>query len=163
MDSTSAFAVANFIIENGHREGVPVTHLKLQKLVYFCYAWFAGNYGKELFPEDIEAWQYGPVVRELYNEFRRCGSGPITTPATSVDWGTRMFVAPQVTPELAAELKPIWDAYKNKSSAWLVEATHLDEEPWGQVVQQYGSSQKRKIPFELIRKVYADRVAKIPD
>jgi orf24 len=56
--------------------------LKLQKGLYFLYAYYAAMYGtkherneeseidyelpKELFPAKFEAWTYGPVIRSVY-------------------------------------------------------------------------------------------------
>lgn len=161
MAKTSAFAVANLLLSKARDEGIPITHLKLQKLVYFCYAWFAGNEREELFGEDIEAWQYGPVVRELYLEFRRCGSAPIDRLISAHDWTTGHSTEPLPEPELADELAAVWDAYKNKTAGWLVEASHTRDEPWAFVARQFGPNSRRRIPFDLVRNIYADRVSKI--
>lgn len=42
--------------------------MKLQKLVYYSYAWHLVWEERQLFSEDIEAWANGPVVRALYRE-----------------------------------------------------------------------------------------------
>lgn len=48
-----------------------VDHLKLQKLVYMSFGFYAGkNEGKYLFPNAIQAWQYGPVIPDLYEIIR---------------------------------------------------------------------------------------------
>ena len=43
-----------------------MTTWKLQKLVYYCQAWSLVWDENVLFPEEIEAWANGPVVREVY-------------------------------------------------------------------------------------------------
>jgi uncharacterized phage-associated protein len=43
---------------------------RLQKLVYYCQAWHLVWEGDALFPQQIEAWSGGPVVRELYEQHR---------------------------------------------------------------------------------------------
>lgn len=56
-----------------------ITLIKMQKALYFCFAYWAGfvNKGKmdnqisqdqndRLFADDFEAWAYGPVVPEVY-------------------------------------------------------------------------------------------------
>lgn len=161
MAVTSALAVANFILDKAKEERLPIRQLKLQKLIYFCYAWYAGNKGEELFSEDIEAWQFGPVVREVYLEFKGAGSTPITQKATELDWDTFEYIEPCVSNDVAEELQSVWDKYKAKSDAWLVEATHSATEPWGILVETYGKADKRQIPFELIKSVYAKKVEKI--
>ena len=59
-----------------------ISPLKLQKALYFCFAYWGGfarlmktnknevekEYNEILFPNTIEAWVYGPVVPDVYNE-----------------------------------------------------------------------------------------------
>lgn len=47
-----------FASENNHQ----ITHLKLQKLLYFLYGEYLARTGKLLIEEHFEAWQYGPVI-----------------------------------------------------------------------------------------------------
>ncbi|WP_322752321.1 Panacea domain-containing protein [Frankia sp. Cas3] len=49
----------------------PMSPMKLQKLVYYAQAWHLVRYGHPLFPDGIEAWRQGPVVRHLYDQHRR--------------------------------------------------------------------------------------------
>ena len=48
-----------------------MTTWKLQKLVYYSQAWSLVWDDDALFPEKIEAWANGPVVRKLYDAHRR--------------------------------------------------------------------------------------------
>src|SRR5260370_5643120 len=52
------------------KKRTPITAMKLQKLIYSCQAWSLVWDEEPLFPEDIEAWANGPVVRELYERHR---------------------------------------------------------------------------------------------
>ncbi len=63
---TTVFDVANYIIS---RRG-PMSAMKLQKLCYYAQAWSLTWTERELFPEEIEAWANGPVVRSLYAAHR---------------------------------------------------------------------------------------------
>jgi uncharacterized phage-associated protein len=49
----------------------PMTAKKLEKLVYYAQAWHLAWHQRPLFPETIEAWAQGPVVRHLYDQHRR--------------------------------------------------------------------------------------------
>ena len=42
-----------------------MTAKKLEKLVYYAQAWHLARHQRPLFPETIEAWAQGPVVRHL--------------------------------------------------------------------------------------------------
>ena len=80
----SVIDVANYILEisrNNSEDGEYelISHMKLQKLIYFCQGFFLVLYGEPLFPETIEAWTHGPVCPRLYHILKNYGSSPITT------------------------------------------------------------------------------------
>jgi uncharacterized phage-associated protein len=61
--------VAKYIIKS-----LPIDNLKLQKLLYYSQATHLVLYDRApLFPEPIEAWDYGPVVPPVYREYKPCG------------------------------------------------------------------------------------------
>ena len=62
----SVFDVAACILQ---QQGA-MTTWKLQKLVYYSQGWSLVWDDDALFPEEIEAWANGPVVRELYDAHR---------------------------------------------------------------------------------------------
>lgn len=79
----SAKAVANTIIELALQQGIhDVSPMKLQKLLFYVQSWYLRLYNQKLFNDPIERWDYGPVVRDVYNEFRTFGYSPITKCAT---------------------------------------------------------------------------------
>ena len=54
--------VAKFFIglandQANNNQGDMMTHLRLQKLLYFAQGWNLARYGKPLFDDEIEAWQ----------------------------------------------------------------------------------------------------------
>lgn len=66
---TSAREVAKYIIGS-----LPVDNLKLQKLLYYSQAVYLVLHDKiPLFPDPIEAWDYGPVVPPVYREYSPYG------------------------------------------------------------------------------------------
>ncbi|GDX36114.1 hypothetical protein LBMAG18_06250 [Alphaproteobacteria bacterium] len=70
----TTFACVNFIIDRLTRSGVrDLTNLKLQKLLYFAYGLHLALFDKKLFNDEFEAWQYGPVLRSVYKEFKNFG------------------------------------------------------------------------------------------
>lgn len=72
--------LAEYIISLGddnRRSSRAVTHLKLQKLIYFINAFTAAKYGRTLIYENFEAWDWGPVCQELYNAYVDAGGRPL--------------------------------------------------------------------------------------
>lgn len=49
---------------------ISCTHLKLEKLVYLCYAEYLCKTDKRLFDDKIYAFKYGPVVETVYEKYR---------------------------------------------------------------------------------------------
>ncbi len=65
--------VAKYIIYKLNKRKIEITHLKLQKLLYFCQKDFLKKYGIPLFEEDFEAWVHGPVLPIIYKEYAKYG------------------------------------------------------------------------------------------
>ena len=51
-----------------------VSNLELNKYLYMLQARFmVDNNGMPLFQDDIEAWMYGPVIKDVYDTFKHLG------------------------------------------------------------------------------------------
>lgn len=48
----------------------PESPMKLQKLLYYAQAWHLATHGRPLFPDDIEAWRDGPVIRSIWDRHK---------------------------------------------------------------------------------------------
>jgi len=51
--------------------------MQLLKLVYIAHGWMLGRHGRPLFAEQVQAWQYGPVVRSVYQAVKQYGSSAV--------------------------------------------------------------------------------------
>ncbi len=72
--------VANYIVWRANAMGNPVTHLKLQKLLYYVVAKYLQTHDKHLIDEKVVKWQYGPVIKSVYHSFKVFGQNLITAP-----------------------------------------------------------------------------------
>ncbi|WP_242264153.1 type II toxin-antitoxin system antitoxin SocA domain-containing protein [Bacillus cereus group sp. BfR-BA-01400] len=147
--------VANFFL-NLSEENTEwaVTHLKLQKLVYYAQAWFVTLYPNEepLFNEQIEAWVHGPVCRELYNQHRAAG---YRTLFLGEDEEVPVFEREEELRAVAA----VWETYGNKDGKYLEALTH-NEDPWLQArgdLRDYDHA-TNIIPIETMRDYYGQRL-----
>lgn len=130
-------AVANYMIGRSLRKRRYMTHLKLQKLVYISYGFYRAITGHELFEQEIEAWPYGPVVPELYHEFKRFGRSPIKKWSADYDYETGKFDIPLVGDNdhiTLVVLDLIWKLYEQFEAHELVDITHADGSPWKQTL-----------------------------
>jgi len=74
--------------------------MALNKLVYFAYEFALKRDGRKLTDAKIEAWDHGPVFREIYASFKKFGSDSIEDRATR--YNTQTNTVEIVTPTIAA-------------------------------------------------------------
>ncbi|HIS09288.1 MAG TPA: DUF4065 domain-containing protein [Candidatus Scatomorpha intestinipullorum] len=63
-----ALEVAKYIINKAIEIEKPISNLQLQKILYFTHL-ESLKQGEKLIGEPFEAWDFGPVVRKVYNKF----------------------------------------------------------------------------------------------
>lgn len=112
--------VAAWFLGNIDREaGDSITHLKLQKLVYYAQAWSLALRDKPLFDEDLQAWAHGPVAESVYQTYRKSGWEALPVPS----------YAPDIALDDVEHLMAILSTYGDFSAKHLERMTH-SEEPW---------------------------------
>ena len=67
----TALDVANTFLDRAKSEDIDITPMKLQKLIYIFYKDYLKETQEKLFDERFETWQYGPVLRSVYNVFKK--------------------------------------------------------------------------------------------
>jgi len=119
----TASDVAKYLIHRAEREDEPeyLSHLRLQKLLYYVQGWHLAITDKPMFPDRIEAWAHGPVVAALYPQFADYKFQPIQA---------KDIPQPKaISDEVAAFIDAVWKVYKGYSATSLREMTHR-EAPW---------------------------------
>jgi uncharacterized phage-associated protein len=85
----TVFEVADYIVaefyENEDLADDLITHMKLQKLVYYAQSFSVFRLGQPLIGERIEAWEHGPVCPQLYERYKHFRRHPITVDLTLND------------------------------------------------------------------------------
>ncbi len=134
---SSALDVADYIINIQIEErGLNISHLKLQKLLFYCQAFNLASGDGALFKEDIVAWPYGPVVVEAYEKYRAYGNSIIPF-AESEDEGQPDD--PEISVEGISTISSVLEAYGDLSAISLMERTHK-EAPWMEAFRKgYGT------------------------
>ena len=72
----SVITIANKFIDLAKEEYL--TNMQLQKMVYIAHGFNLALRDTKLYYEDTRAWNFGPVVPELYEELRQYGSNQVT-------------------------------------------------------------------------------------
>lgn len=113
-----ARGVARRVIEAADEH---LTPLKLMKLVYLCHGWSLVHLKTDLLREEIEAWQYGPVIPDLYQAIRNFRAQPV--PAE---------ILPNVSLSQRQQslISSVYSTYKPYTGAQLSALTHNTGTPW---------------------------------
>jgi uncharacterized phage-associated protein len=122
--------IANYFIGTGIAEGNPVTHMKLQKLIFIAHGLCLALLDRPLVNEQPEAWAYGPVIKSLYRKLKNNGNNSIET---SLNDGINLDNFLEIKNILAG----VWNAYKNVSAIELSAITHVSGSPWSQTRRDY--------------------------
>ncbi len=122
VSTPDAIAVARYVIKLAAAEPEPelVSHMRLQKLLYYIQGWHLAAKNRPAFESAIEAWTHGPVVRRVYPQFADYGDAHIAFHEASddgLDEDTRNII------------RSVWQHYKKYSAMALREMTH-GERPW---------------------------------
>jgi uncharacterized phage-associated protein len=149
----SAIDVARYLIHlaspANDEDADRLCHMRLQKLLYYVQGWHLGAYGRHLFEGRIEAWQHGPVVHEVYPEFKRYGSDAIPasegSESLSLSEKDKLFI------------DGIFEHYKQFSATALRKKTH-EEAPW---LNTWKSNHRQEINPHAMREFFLPQVKKI--
>jgi uncharacterized phage-associated protein len=136
----SAIHLSKYIVSKCVSDGHPISNLQLQKMLYYIQKDYLSR-DDQAFSDDIEAWQFGPVVPEAYYRFCGFGAMPIT-------------IAYDVTinPEDAEKIDPVVEE-KRRLNPWdMVTETHKPNGAWDQIYKN-GLGNRHVIPIELIKAV----------
>ncbi len=112
------------------------THLRMQKILYFCYADYLCQTGAKLLDDEIVAFAYGPVVANVYDVYKG-KYGDLSETAQRMPFGKKVQLAMRskilFTKKGTAKAYSIdstIEKYKYYSAHALVFITHRKGSPW---------------------------------
>lgn len=127
--------MASTIIKMSREKGIYLDHLKLQKLLYFVSLEWVNNFGEYPYIQNTEMWKLGPVINDVYSDYRSFGSSQIESPATTFQilqngeflLGETVHCDLDINQEYL--VSQVLDEYGRKDSFDLVNITH-EHGPW---------------------------------
>jgi uncharacterized phage-associated protein len=140
----SVLDVAAYILKKQGR----MTHLKLQKLVYYSQAWSLVWDEKPLFSEPIEAWANGPVAPKLFERLRQ---------KFNVDEKILGCGNPEkISVKGRATIDSVLEYYGKRSSQYLSDLTHM-EDPWRNAREGLAPGERgsREITYAAMAEYYS--------
>ncbi len=139
-------SIARYIIQRCNSQNRPISNLKLQKILYFVQAEFLVTRNQACFSENIEAWDFGPVVPEVYQKYKIFGSANIPVFRKN-DNNVKIPLSDREI------LNEIIDECSRYSASTLVDITH-HQTPWIEAYNKPGHN--NVITKESIRKYFAE-------
>jgi uncharacterized phage-associated protein len=168
----SAIGVANWFIGKNRENPSGLTHLKLQKMLYFAQGWHLAYFDVPLFEDPIEAWKYGPVVRTVWRALSGMKTEELMEPIEGyVLRGTDYEAIGRPEMSFADDdvkdlMESCWNTYSVQSAWELVATTHAKGSPWDKVANSpgnraagtdkewFGEYDDLLIPVELMRSYF---------
>lgn len=134
--------IASYIVKYSWEKGYSLSNLKLQKLLYFIQAQFLVSKKQACFNQDIEAWEYGPVVPAVYQKYKMYGGASIPYAGEKI---TQII-------ELSDEklIDRVIDYCSAYTASYLVAVTH-EQSPWKDV---YKPNMDNVISKDSIKKFF---------
>lgn len=154
-----ALTIARYIINRCNAEGTPISNLKLQKLLYYVQAVFLSINEEICYKDVIEAWAFGPVVPNVYHEFKEYGSNNIPQiieyfdidPSSETFFTKVKFNDDIINEEDKKLINETLGIYNRYSATKLVEMTH-SESPWKDIYKR--DAKHVIISVESMKKFY---------
>lgn len=106
-------------------EGESLTHMKLQKLLYYSQGFHMAIHDAPLFDEDFCRWQYGPVIPDYYHQLKHNGSSHLDGP-TEEELEQALLM---LSEEMRSVLEDVHNTY-GRYSAWALSRLTHEEAPW---------------------------------
>lgn len=150
----SALVIASKFIDLGIEKGYPVTPMKLQKMVYFAHGLNLLNYNKKLINDNIQAWDYGPVIPTIYHTLKEFGNteiveNPIRVGITFKSGFIRQDI---LDDDSESTINLVFELTKNMSAVQLSNWSHAEGSPWQQVY--YSNNKSKNIDDETIKNYF---------
>lgn len=159
IESIQPLAVANTFIDRYGQNG-GLSHMKLQKLVYYCHGWWLSHYDRPFLNERPEVWKFGPVFGGLYRELNGFGWQSISAPQAPTFYNAPPLVEDQ---NVGALIDWVWSRYGGYDAIELSEKTHSPGTPWRLIAEQHDFVVPRhtQIPDDLVKQCFRQEVQRV--
>jgi uncharacterized phage-associated protein len=132
-----ARAIANVMLSFASNDGLKLSNLKLQKLLYLAHGFLLSEENRPLVKGGFEAWAYGPVSRTAYHAFKQFDSTPITSPAMRFDPVNRVYenIDVEIDQRAVFAIEEVVRIFGRWPEFDLVEYTHQPGSPWSITIE----------------------------
>lgn len=118
-----AGSVAEYFIRKFSKTDSPITHLKLQKLLYYAQGIGFGRCNLKLLKEPLLAWEHGPVIKEVYDIYKSHDKNPLPeNEKVNLD----SLLKNEIVINILEETVSLYGIY----DAWFLRSKTHQEKPW---------------------------------
>jgi len=150
--------IANEFVRRSAAEGRALTQMQLQKLVYIANGWNLAITGAPLTHDAPQAWDHGPVYKELWDALRQYGRAPIKEEIKNKDYIPGSFDTDNLDSPACAQLSDnetsvidrVFRDYSKFHAFQLSALTHKNGTPWT-TVYDGGEGRFDSIDSDLIK------------
>lgn len=139
-----ALELAKYIVRKCIIDKHPISNLQLQKILFFIQREFLRNKGHVAFYDEIQAWRFGPVVKNVYAYFCASGGMRLDFPLALIKSDIALEESDKKLIDKIVETCRIMDPWD------LVLATHRKGGSWDRTYNS-GAGFKKAIDVEWIR------------
>lgn len=147
---------SNVLVDYILVRGGAMSHLKLQKILFYVQAYHLAYFEQEIIDDDFEAWVHGPVSRKIYNLLKE-----YSTLYSEIEYDGEYTVPQDIINKTICHdqvdlINDVIDELKDLSGTELENMTH-SETPWINARRGYGAGDKSTeiIPKESIKEYYS--------
>lgn len=158
IEQVDSMLLCEYILQRGGK----MSHLKLQKLLYYIQALHLAYFDQPIIEDDFEAWLHGPVSRKVYNEIKGLSILYSEISFSAKDWETETpekILQRTITGDQIDLVDEIIDEFGKLTSSQLENLTH-SEDPWINAREGYGVADRCEviIPKEVMRTYYKQHI-----
>jgi uncharacterized phage-associated protein len=154
LSMNNPITIANYFIKKSFDTGIPLTPMKLVKLVYLAHGWNLAIKDEALINEAVQAWKYGPVIPSVYQSVKHFGTQPISSMVN-------ILKSEPIKEDTMPLLDKVWSIYEKHNGLNLSTITHQKDSPWDKTWNQNGGKEElfTIIPNDSIKEYYKNIIA----
>ncbi len=143
--------IANYFIRRANEAGRKMDIATVLKLVYIAHGWTLALLDRPLISDRVEAWNYGPVIPDVYAAFRK--QGRFSKEKVFDLSAAREKSRKELEEDVEDVLSQVYDVYGDMGARHLSDLTHVPGGPWDIVMRAEG----KYIPHDLIKDHYVKK------
>lgn len=152
--------IARYVIKYSNDRDYGISNLKLQKILYFIQAYFLIQANSPCFREPIEAWDFGPVVPDVYKQYKAYGGTDIPTMKSYISfdgddiWKSKRirFNKINIKDEDKILINKVVDKFSEYSATDLVTLTQ-HQTPW---IDAFSLGKNNEISLDAIKDYFSN-------